>query len=475
MLKIDINTSWSIGRLFLIPPAQSYYRSKRGQYMKRRNFLSTLAVSSGAMMSGARCNNESSRKITTEIPQERTGSTILEPAREIPIIEEPDVLVVGGGPAGVAAAIAAGRAGASTVLVERYNHLGGLWTGGLVLPLLSTHAVDKRGRQQQVIFGVGDEMVQRLRQIKMVISEVNPVVDPEAAKYLFDVMIKESSVKMLYHCWASNVIVEDGWIKAVILETKSGRVAIAPKMVVDGTGDGDILHLAGENYDNMKYHIGLVHRLGNVDRIDPSKPGFKKLQIGDSTPIPSVNWFNMHGDDDRDGIDLHTLSQLQQKYRIQIWENTEKIRATPGYEEVFLLDTASQLGVRMSRILDGEYRLTLEDSMTFKQFDDVIGISGAWTNMLYDGKRIRASERPLWQIPYRSMLPRKTKNLIVSGRCFCFERGLVEDTRIIGTCLVTGHGAGAAAAVAAQSNSSAKMVDIQKVQSLLRQQKANLG
>ena len=443
--------------------------------MRRRKFLSTLAISAGALISGSRCENESSEEKRSSSLPFSPISTITEPQREIPVIESPDVLVVGGGPAGVAAAIAAGRAGAKTILVERYNHLGGLWTGGLVLPLLSTHAVDKKGEQRQVIFGIGDEMAQRLRRLDMAIHEVNPVVDPEAAKYVFDVMIKESSVKMLYHCWASNVIVEDGWIKAVILETKSGRVAIAPKMVIDGTGDGDILHLAGEDYENMTYHIGLVHRLGNVDRIDPSKPGYKKLGIGNPTPIPSVNWYNMHGEDDQNGLDLYTLSELQQKYRIQIWENTQKIRSTPGYEQVFLLDTASQIGVRISRILDGEYRLTLEDSMTFKRFDDVIGISGAWCAMLYKGRKVPVNERPLWQIPYRSLLPKKTRNLIVSGRCFCFERELVEDTRIIGTCLVTGHAAGAAAAVAVQTNRSAKKVDIRQVQSLLKRQNANLG
>lgn len=439
--------------------------------MKRRKFLSTLAVSAGAL--AARCQTESN-----DMPKSTAaggGNTILEPAREIPVIAEPDVLVVGGGPAGVAAAISAGRTGANVILVERYNHLGGLWTGGLVLPLLSTHAVDKKGRHQQVIYGIGDEMAQRLRSLDMAISEVNPVIDPEAGKYVLDVMIQESNVDMLYHCWASNVIMEDGWIKAVMLETKSGRVAIAPKMVVDGTGDGDILALAGENFENMKYHIGLVHRLGNVDRIDTSAPGYKKVPIGQPTPIPSVNWFNMHGENDQDGIDLHTLSELQQKYRIQIWENTQKIRATPGHEQVFLLDTASQIGVRMSRILDGEYRLTLKDSMTFQKFDDVIGISGAWCTMLYDGRRIPVEERPMWRIPYRSLLPKKTKNLIVSGRCFCFERELVEDTRIIGTCLVTGHAAGAAAAMAVQQNTSAKTVDVAKVQALLKSQNANLG
>jgi len=193
-------------------------------------------------------------------------------------------------------------------------------------------------------------MADRLQQMGMAISTVNPVIDPEAGKYLLDVMIKESGASLLYHSWASNVLMDGDRIQTVFLETKSGRVAVNPKMVVDCTGDGDILGLAGEGFENFKYHIGLVHRLGNVDRVDTSKPGYKKLSIGNPTPIPSVNWVNMHGDDAQDGIDAHTLSTLQQKYRIAIWERVEKLKTMPGYEKVFLLDTASQIGVRMSRI-----------------------------------------------------------------------------------------------------------------------------
>ncbi|MGC9326464.1 MAG: FAD-dependent oxidoreductase, partial [Candidatus Hinthialibacter sp.] len=427
------------------------------------------AIAAGSM---AAQSNEAPVKTTAPFAN---AKTVVEPAREIPIMEEPDVLVVGGGPAGVAAALAAARAGAETILVERYNHLGGLWTGGLVLPLLSTHALDSNGKYQQVIYGVGDEMAQRLRSMNMAIHTVNPVIDPEAAKYLFDVMMKEAGVKMLYHCWASNVILKNDRIQSVILETKSGRAAINPKIVVDCTGDGDIVEMAGENFENMHYHIGLVHRLGNIDRIDESKPGYKKAPIGDPTPIPSVNWVNMHGKNDQDGINLYTLSELQRDYRIEIWERLQKLRSIPGYEQVFLLDTASQLGVRMSRILDGQYRLTLKDSMTYQAFDDVIGISGAWTSLLYNGKRVTPKERPSWQIPYRSLLPKKTQNLLAAGRCFSFEKKLVEDARIIGTCLVTGHGAGAAAALAAQTNSPVQQVDIKKVQQILKEQKAYLG
>jgi hypothetical protein len=448
--------------------------------MERRNFITRMILAGGAVGLGVSCG----RKITTQDAAESTnnsaiaqgdGNFITEPARQIPVLAETDVLVIGGGPAGVAAAIAASRTGAETYLVERYNHLGGLWTGGLVLPLLSTHAIDKQKNTRQVIFGVGGEMSQRLKDLDMSISEINPVIDPEAGKYVLDEMIREAGVNMLYHSWCSQVIMDGNEIKGVFIESKSGRMAILAKVVVDCTGDGDIFHWAGENYDVMKYHIGLVHRLGNVDRIDKNKPGYVKTDVGKPTPIPSVNWVNMHGLDDQDGVDMLTLSKLQMDYRREIWENVQKIRKAPGHEEVFLLDTASQIGVRMSRMVEAEYKLTLEDTMTFQSFDDVIGISGAWTTMLYKGKKVSQSERPYWQIPLRSLVPKKTDNLLVAGRCFCFERELVEDTRIIGTCLVTGHGAGAAAGLAVKEGQRVRDLDSAKLKKLLLEQGAWLG
>lgn len=439
-----------------------------------------MLLTSGSLILGAGCG----RKIES-IPTETDagsdtvvsegGKTILEPAKKIPILAETDVLVIGGGPAGTAAAIAASRTGAETYLVERYNHLGGLWTGGLVLPLLSTHAVDKSQKTRQVIYGVGDEMSRRLKDLGMSISEVDPVVDPEAAKFVLDEMILEAGVKMLYHTWATQVIMEGDVIKGVYVESKSGRMALLAKVVVDCTGDGDIFHWAGEHYDEMKYHIGLVHRLGNTDRIDSGKSGYVEMAIGDPTPIQGVNWVNMHGQDNQDALDVVNLSRLQQEYRREIWENVQHIRQTPGYEEVFLLDTASQLGIRMSRIVDAEYRLTLEDTMTYRTFDDAIGISGAWTTILYKGKKVPREERPLWQIPYRSLVPKRTENLLVAGRCFCFERELVEDTRIIGTCLITGHGAGAAAGLAVKEGETVRNLDTDKLKGLLLKQGAWLG
>jgi hypothetical protein len=437
--------------------------------MLRRTFLSNLTATAGGMFLNPRMSSaEGSRGPSQE-------GKILEPAREIPIVAKADVVVVGGGPAGVAAAVAAARAGSSTVLIERYNHLGGLWTGGLVLPLLATHGMGRDGKRRQVIAGLGGEMAQRLASMKMAIHEIDPVVDPEAAKAVMDMMVQEAGVRMIYHGWAAGVVARDGVIQAVLVETKGGRVAVVPKVVVDCTGDGDILCWAGEAFENMRYHIGLVHRLGNVDRIDKNKPGYKKVPVGNATPIRSVNWVNMNGEKDQDGLDLFNLSRLQQKYRIEIWKNVEKIRATPGHEEVFLLDTAAQLGVRMSRILDGRYRLTMEDTMTHKSFDDAIGVSGAWTSVVHGGKKVGEGERPMWQIPYRSLTPKRTKNLLVAGRCFCFEKALVEDARVIGACLVTGHGAGVAAAVAVQTGSSVQDADVQRIRKTLTDQKAYLG
>ncbi|MGD9328567.1 MAG: FAD-dependent oxidoreductase [Cyclobacteriaceae bacterium] len=446
--------------------------------MKRRNFLNRLSLSAGAVLLSSGCRQSIDKKEipdNAELDEKTNSGSVVEPSREIPVVDKTDVLVVGGGPGGVAAAIAASRTGAKTILVERYNHLGGLWTGGLVLPLLSTHGLNKKNDQIKAIYGIGDEIAERLKNLGMAINEVNPVVDPEAAKYVLEMMVKEAGITMYYHCWAANVITSDDTINAVILETKSGRVAIEPKVVIDCTGDGDIFHLAGEDYDVMQFEIGLVHRLGNVDRVDRSRPGYKKINIGGETPIPSVNWVNMTGGDYEDALDFKRLSELQQEHRIEIWDNVQKIRSSPGYEDIFLLDTAPQQGVRMSRILKGEYQLTLDDSMTYKNFEDVIGVSGGWISLLYEGQRIEWEERPIWQIPYRALVPRKTQNLLVAGRCFSFEQELFQDARIIGTCLITGHGAGVAAALAAKTGNSTKQIDIKEIQHILKTQNVYFG
>jgi len=400
---------------------------------------------------------------------------ITEHARTIPVIEEVDVLVVGGGPAGVCAALSAGRCGLRVLLIERYNHLGGLWTGGLVLPLLATHAVDKNGDLQQAVFGIGAEIIERLRTMGMAERDIDPIVDPEATKYLFDAMMNEEDIKILYNVWASNVIMDGNRIDAVILESKSGRVGVRGKMVIDTTGDGDIFAFAGEDFKNLPYHIGLVHRLGNTDRIDRAAPGFSANKSGKGTAVPGVNWVNMRGEDGSDGLDLYVLSELTHRYRMCIWEQVQVMRTQPGYEKVFLLDTASQLGVRVTRLLKGQYTLTLEDSMTFRRFEDPIGYCGSWRAINYKGKTVKRENRPIWQIPLRSLIPVKTENLLTAGRCFSYEPAHAEDGRIMSAAVVTGHAAGAAAAASLQTRTSVQKVPYTEVKNVLLEQKAYLG
>jgi ribulose 1,5-bisphosphate synthetase/thiazole synthase len=460
--------------------------------MKRRDFVTNSILAGGALTLGSigvQCKRKIEPKQSS--PETLAASNladarfVTEPQREIPVFAQTDVLVIGGGPAGTAAAIAASKTGASTWLIERYNHLGGLWTGGIVLPLYSTHAVDKDKTWKQVMFGVGDEAWQRLKKIGGSIYDIDPVIDPEAGKYILERMVVESGVKILYHTVATNVLMNGDTITGVFIENKSGRSVILAKVVVDCSGDGDIFHFAGENYENIKGNIGLVHRLGNIDKINDKKPGFQKfdklirkeekVSIGRETPIPGVNWNNMYGLDDQDGIDAQNLSNLQIEFRQKIWENFQNIKKTPGYEDVFLLDTASQLGVRVSRVVDAEYKLTLEDTMTYKKFEDVIGVSGAWTSILYKGKRVVKAERPAWQIPLRSLVPRKTNGLLVAGRCFCYDRELLEDARIIATCLITGQGAGVAAGVSVKENQRVRDINSEKLAKELLIQKVYLG
>ncbi|MGP1435268.1 MAG: FAD-dependent oxidoreductase [Phocaeicola sp.] len=442
--------------------------------MKRRKFLSNVIMMGGAfpLISFDLKKNSSSGQSQLVLDD---NDFVTEPAKRIKVIAKADVIVVGGGPAGVAASIAAARGGAETYLIERYNHLGGLWTGGLVLPLLSTHSMAKSGKRIRVIYGLAGEMWERMHDMKLVINDVNPTIDPEAGKYVLEQMVSDAGVHVLYHSLAAGAIMDGNAIKGAYIESKSGRQAILAKVIIDCTGDGDVFDWAGEQYETIQYAIGLNYRIGNIDKINKKAVGYKVESVGEPTPIDSVNWVNIWGDIDQDALDVENLSRIQMKYRKQAFEHIQEIKKIPGYEHIFLLDTASQIGTRLSRVLDGEYQLTLKDTMTWKTFKDSIGCSGAWCTMKYNNKKVFPGERPFWHIPYRSLIPRHIDNLIVGGRCFCFERELGEDARIIGTCLVTGQGAGAGAAIAVKDGVRPRDIDPEKLHKLLIEQKVWFG
>ena len=401
-------------------------------------------------------------------PARLVGGKVIQPERPLTVVSETEVLVVGAGPAGFAAAVAASRLGVKTMLVERYGYFGGQWTGGLVLLVISSHAKEN-GQLVKVLRGVGDELLERLTRIDGAIvnqapGKFNPTTDPEATKFMMDEMVREAGVKVLLHCWVADVVMDGPVIRGVVFESKAGRQAILARIVVDATGDGDVFAAAGAEHEQRLHAIGLVHRLGNVDRTDLAKlqeAGFKNL--GSVEPLPSVRWVNLRGPS-TDCLDIAELTRLEMEHRRSIWKRVRQMRQAPGGEKVFLLQTAPQLGVRISRLLAGTRQLTYAEAREGRKFLDTIAVGGA-QNAQHRG----------WPIPYGVMVPRKLDNLLAAGRCICVDEPLIEDMRLIASCLTTGHAAGAAAALSVQSGCRPREVDVAKLQKLLVRQGAYLG
>lgn len=390
---------------------------------------------------------------------------VIQPQRKLSLLDQTDVLVVGGGPAGVAAAIAARRAGAQVTLVERYNHFGGLWTGGLVLVVIG-HMV--KG-PKQVCMGIGEEMMRRLEKFDGGIMDRgpgrNPTVDAEALKFVMLDMIHEAGVKVFLHCWGVDAVMEGDAVRGAVFESKSGRQAILAKNVVDATGDGDLFAAAGAEFEHRSYNIGLVSRIGNLDKVDPAlaKQKPKPRGLGSPTPIAGVNWVNMLGPE-KDGLDVAELTRLEMNHRRFIWENFQKLRKTPGYEKVSLLETGPQLGVRITRTLAGVKTLSHDDIRRGARCPDVVAVGG-----------FTKAEGDEWHIPYGVLVPRKVDNLLAAGRCISAGLKTADNIRLIPVCFATGHAAGVAAAVAAKDGSRPRDVDLSKVQRVLKEQDAYLG
>ena len=409
--------------------------------------------------------------ITTNKVQENRSNAVLidgkviQPQRRLPVLTETDVLVVGGGSAGIVAAIAARRAGAKVTIVERYGHFGGLWTGGLVLTILGHIAQGPK----QVCQGIGEEMMRRLEKMDGTIINrspgSNPIVDAEAVKYLMVEMIEEAKVQVFLHCWGVEAVTQDNSIRGAIFESKSGRQAILAKVVVDATGDGDIFAAAGAQFEHRSHNVGLASRIGNLDRVDKTKTSDteKPKRLGSVTPVRGVNWVNLTGPE-VDGLDLATLTRMEMNHRKYIWNKIQKIRNVPGYDNVYLMETAPQIGVRITRILNGLKTVKVNDIKHSTRHSDVIGVGGA-----------SHAEHVEWQIPYGALIPQTVDNVLAAGRCISCDLRMADLVRLIPNCFVTGHAAGVAAAVAVRDRCKPRDVEIPEIQKILRQQEAYLG
>jgi hypothetical protein len=438
--------------------------------------------------------------------------TVREPARDIEVCHEAEVLVVGGGPAGIGAAVAAARNGAHTVLVERYNHLGGMLTGGLVILIPHMSA----GTGEQEIAGICQEIVDRtdllggvrrpekrhlgsadgsvIERLKryqdfVVAGKVRMTVfvDPELTKCVLNDIIGGSGVKLYLHSWGASTIVEDGVAKGILFESKSGRQAILGKTVIDTTGDGDLFASAGAEFDatiapppTRSGTVALVFRLGDVDYlkytdfIASDREEWTKIldevaAIGGFRILPLAS----HRDDQvwvnnwvpgRNSLNVDDLTWTEVTVRKVMLKAHELLKKRmPGFDRSFILDTASQIGTRASRRLVGEYVVTDADMHAGVVYDDTIAAIPRYTENVSEG-------RPNKCIPYRALVPQKIENMLVAGRCFSSEIHANDQLNLIPFCVAMGEAAGTAAALALKEGVNPRNVDTKRLQKQLATQ-----
>lgn len=426
-----------------------------------------------------------------------------EPGRRVPIYHRCGVLVVGGGPSGTAAAAAAARAGADVALLERYNHLGGLSTGGLVIWI--DRMTDWEG--QPVIRGFAEELFDRLPADAVAgparadwgsqdpakaahwsqrtaayhgVVTWSPTVDPERLKLLSQEIVLERQVKLIYHSWAAVPIVQDGKVRGVVFESKEGRMAIMADVVVDATGDGDLFARAGAAFVNDIEEADVHHCMntswlfGGVDmkRWIDFKAGqpeaFSQFMAQGREAIglferPFVSWrddialFMGPRQTGYSALDVDDLTAVEVRSHRAMAAHLDFFRAhAPGFENAFLMLSAPQIGVRHARRLVGTGAVLRSQWPDGVPLADEIGVSPAVSPKF-----------PNISIPYGALVPQSLDGLLACGRHISCDRNSHGFMREIPQCWITGQAAGVAAALASRGGVAPRDVDIGALQSAL--------
>src|SRR3954469_14157153 len=431
---------------------------------------------------------------------------VLEERRETPMLGEYEVVVLGGGPAGIAAAAAAARAGRSTMLVERYGFLGGAGTAAGLANFCGLHAkVD--GEHRQVVHGIADELLRRLQAMNALSAPhmlfggriQAQAYDVSAYKLAADQLL--GKVEVLFHALAV------GFTGAHLRgETKSGRRAIGGKVFIDCSGDGDLAAWAGAPYEvgdgkgNMLYP-STMYRIGGVD---PAKAGNawekiaelmdaaekqgrkfpRKKPIVRPQPNPTewrANLTQIRNPDGSavSGIDALQLAWGEAEGRRQVWDTFRFIReSAPGFERSYIAEIAPQIGIRETRRIGGVYALTESDVLDCADFPDAIGVNGWPVEEHKAGDvefRFQRTPRGYNQLPYRMLVPLGVENLLVAGRCASMTHGGQSAARVSGACFVMGQAAGSAAHLAIKTGVPPPDVDTGELQTHLMQNGAWLG
>jgi len=453
---------------------------------------------------------------------------VTEPARQTPVAGEYDVIVLGGGPSGIVAAAAAARGGRRTLLVERYGFLGGMGTAAGVTNFCGLHA-NVHAKVRQVVHGLADELLDRMRALGG-LNEPHALFggriaaqayDNAAYKIAADALVLGSGAQLLFHAQAVGVTMHrPGLIDTLLLETRSGRMAMRARHFIDCSGDGDLAVWAGAPYEKGRSaaasgpaqpgdedaDLMFPSTMFRVHGVDPVRAGdawnhFDRLmreaeargrRFPRRMPVirPQKNpaeWranvtqlANADGSP-VDGTDALQLSAAEVEGRRQIVDFFSFLReSAPGFENAYLLEIAPQVGIRETRRIVGDYQLTGEDVLGCARFADSIGVNGWMIEEHAAGTvNFRWPHDPAGpgynQLPWRMLLPQRVENLLVAGRCASMTHLGQSAARVSGACFVMGQAAGTAVALAQQAGAALQDLDVSALQQRLQADGAWLG
>ncbi len=445
---------------------------------------------------------------------QETQATLLEPARHTHVYGTYEVVVLGGGPAGIAASVAAARAGRRTLLVERYGFLGGMGTAAGVTNFCGLHA-NVYGEHRRVVSGIASDLLDRidrlggLNQPHSVMGRIKAqAYDTSAYKLAADDLLLSAGVEILFHALAAGVqMAEPERIAALLVETKSGRRALLADLYIDCSGDGDLAAWAGAPFEKGDGHGNMLYpssmfRINGVEaaRVDHSWSALAQLmaeaernsnrRFPRKSPIvrpqkSGIEWranmTQIAREDGRaiDGTDAREISEGEILGRRQIADVFEFLKTVPGFEASYIVDIAPQIGIRETRRIVGAYMLSEADVLACADFEDSIGVNGWPIEAHVAGdvvfKFAPEGSRGFNALPYRMLLPQKVSNLLVAGRCASMTHMGQSAARVSGACFVMGQAAGTAADMALAAACTPGQIAVPQLQRRLEADGAFLG